>query len=213
MGLRDLLPGGRTAVDAYLSLGSNVGDRDEHLERAIVAITAIERVEVTGVSGVYETEPVGGVDQERYLNLVVAVHTDLRPDGLLDALQRVEEAHGRDRAVQQRWGPRPLDIDIVLYGDLELDEPELTIPHPRMHERAFVLIPLLEVHPGGALPDGTRLSTLVTRLAPVEGIALAYRYEGMPGSGPGRPAGPDSPGAVLAEDWVPPRGAPPGTER
>jgi len=210
---RSLLARARAEVDAYLSLGSNLGDRDQHLRRGISELDAHQRITVAGVSGVYETEPVGGVEQDRYFNLVLHVRTDLPPRELLAACQRVEAVQGRDREHEQRWGPRPLDVDIVLYGDLEVDEDDLTIPHARLHERAFVLVPLMEVHPGGTLPDGTRLSKLVTRLAPIEGVALAHRYEGMPGGGPGRPAGPGSPAAIPAEDWEPPRGAPPGTER
>lgn len=215
MRLRDLVPGRRAPRVAYLGAGSNVGDRDEHLRHAVLALDAHDRVEVTGVSGVYETEPVGGVEQDRYLNLAIEVRTTLGPHDLLSVLHSVEAARGRDRGAEQRWGPRPLDLDLLLYGDLELDDPDLTVPHPRMHERPFVLIPLLEVHPGGGLPDGTRLSTLVSALAPIEGVDLAYRYRGdeLPGAGPRRPSGPSSPGHVMAEDWQPPRGAPPGTER
>lgn len=213
MRLRDLLPGRRAPVEAHLSIGSNVGDRDAHLEQAVAQIGQLDGVTVTAVSGVYETAPVGGVEQEAFLNLVVAVRTDHGPRDLLHALQAIEDDHGRDRRTEQRWGPRPLDIDIVLYGELELDDPDLVLPHPRLHERAFVLIPLLEVYPGGRLPDGTSVAKLVNALAPIEGVALAYRYDDAPGSGPGRPAGPGGPGPILAEDWTPPRGAPPGTER
>lgn len=215
MKLLDLIPGRRAPRDAYISAGSNVGDRDEHLRQAVLALHDRDRIEVTGVSGVYETEPVGGVEQGRYLNLVVAVRTTLSPQDLLSVLQAIEAAHGRDRSAEQRWGPRPLDLDLILYDDVELDDPDLIVPHPRMHERAFVLVPLLEVHPGGQLPDGTRLTTLVNALAPIEGLDLAYRYRGdeLPGAGPQRPTGPSSPGHVMAEDWRPPRGAPPGTER
>lgn len=130
---------------AYLSLGTNLGERLEYLRRGVEHLNTASGVRVVQLSSVYETEPVGVYDQPRYLNLVARVSTDLDPHALLGACQAIEHAHGRVRTV--RWGPRTLDIDILLYDDLELDTPDLIIPHPRMHERAFVLTPLLEVTP------------------------------------------------------------------
>lgn len=202
MSWRDRLPSRlRRPVDAYLSLGSNVGDRAETLRAAIVELDRADDVEVTAVSGVYETDPVGGVDQDPFYNLAVAVRTTRTPHELLDLAHELEAAHGRDRASEVRWGPRTLDVDLILFGDRVVDDEQLTVPHPRMHERAFVLVPLLEVHPGGTLPDGTRLSTLVARLAPVEGVALAFRLTELPWSGLPRPPGPRGAGAFLADEW------------
>jgi len=128
---------------AYLSLGSNLGDRWEYLKRGVGGLNRAPGVRVTRLSRVYETEPVGVTGQDLYLNLVAEVETGLSPHQLLQACQAVERENGRVRLV--RWGPRTLDIDLLLYDGLELDTPELVIPHPRMHQRAFVLAPLAEL--------------------------------------------------------------------
>lgn len=214
MRLRRVLPTPlRRPVDAHLGLGSNVGDRLATLEAAIADLDAVEHVEVTDVSGVYETEPVSDIDQDPFLNLVVAVRTTLAPHELLAAANRVEDAHGRDRSREQRWGPRPLDIDVLLYGDATVSEADLEIPHPRLPERAFVLVPLLEVLPDGELPDGRRLATLLAGLAPVEGVELAVRLSDVPGERLERPEGPRGPGPYLADEWERPDGPPPGVYR
>ena len=173
-------------VTAHLGLGSNVGDRLETLTSAVFALDESDGITVVGVSGVYETAPWGGVDQPPFLNMVVAVHTTLSPHALLDEVQATEAAYGRDRAAEQRWGPRTLDIDILLYGEVVLDEPDLTIPHPRLTERAFVLVPLMDVAPGLTLPDGTRLSRALAALSPIQGIDLAVRLSEVPGAPPAR---------------------------
>jgi len=144
---------------ATLGLGANLGDRLATLQRA-VDLLAGRGVRAVASSRVWETEPVGGPDdQAPYLNAVVKAETDLDVDGVLDAANRVEAELGRTRGV--RWGPRTIDIDILLYDDLEHDDPELTIPHPRLTERAFVVLPLLDVDPAAVLPDGTRILDLV----------------------------------------------------
>ncbi len=126
---------------ALLGLGSNLGDRERYLRKAIASLAG-----VTKVSSTYETEPVGGPGgQGPYLNLVVELDTDLTPRQLLGVCHRLEAAAGRVR--EERWGPRTLDVDILLLGDLEVDEPDLQIPHPRMWDRAFVLAPLADVAP------------------------------------------------------------------
>jgi 2-amino-4-hydroxy-6-hydroxymethyldihydropteridine diphosphokinase len=130
---------------AYLALGSNLGDRLAHLQFAVDVIAATDDVRVTAVSRVYETAPVGGPRQDAYLNAVVALTTDLAPEGLLALAQRIEADAHRVRA--ERWGPRTLDIDILVYDDLESADPVLTLPHPRMWERDFVLAPLRDVAP------------------------------------------------------------------
>jgi 2-amino-4-hydroxy-6-hydroxymethyldihydropteridine diphosphokinase len=141
---------------AYLALGANLGDRLASLREAVT------RLEERGArflrsSRVYETEPVGP-PQPDYLNAVIEVETDLSPRDLLAACLGVEEAMGRVRA--ERWGPRVIDLDILTLGEEEIDEPDLQIPHPRMHERAFVMIPLLELDADPHLPGGRTVSTL-----------------------------------------------------
>ena len=125
---------------AYLALGSNEGDRRGNLRRGIASLPGVRRL-----SGVYETAPVGGPAQGPYLNCVVEIDTGLGPHDLLAECQRVEHEAGRVRSV--RWGPRTLDVDILLFDDLAIDEPGLVIPHPRMAERRFVLEPLADLAP------------------------------------------------------------------
>ena len=139
---------------AYLGLGGNLGDRLACLQRAVDLLKA-EGVRVVASSRVWETEPVGGPDQPDYLNAVVRVETELEPMQFLAACQRVERALGRVREV--RWGPRTIDIDVLLFGDVTMEDPALTLPHPRMLERAFVLLLLLELDPDPVLPDGRRV--------------------------------------------------------
>ena len=136
---------------AYLGLGSNLGDRFEHLRRALELLR--ERgVRVLRSSRVYETEPVGGPAQPDYLNAVVEVEIDGTARDLLRACLAVEEALGRVRT--ERWGPRVIDVDVLSFGEEAIDDPDLQVPHPRMHERAFVLVPLLELDPDPRLPGG-----------------------------------------------------------
>jgi 2-amino-4-hydroxy-6-hydroxymethyldihydropteridine diphosphokinase len=130
---------------AYLGLGSNLGDRVAMLQLAVDELGATEGVTVVAVSRVYETAPVGGPEQDDYLNAVVAIETDLGPRELLAVAHRIEQRAGRVRDV--RWGPRTLDVDVLLAGEAEIDEPDLQVPHPRMYERAFVLVPLRDVAP------------------------------------------------------------------
>lgn len=134
-------------VRAYLGIGSNLGDRLGYLQRALDGLAATPGVVVAGVSPVYETEPVGGPDQPDYLNAVVVVDTTLAPRRLLEVAQRLEAEAGRVRA--ERWGPRTLDVDLVLYGDEHVEEPDLVVPHPRWRDRDFVSAPLADLgYPG-----------------------------------------------------------------
>lgn len=144
-----------------VGLGSNVGVREEHLETAIVEMASCGQV--TAVSSLYETAPIGVVEQGAFLNAVAVLAVDRSPHDLLSTLQAIERAHGRRRG--RRWGPRSLDLDILLFGNREVEEPGLTIPHPRMTERRFVLQPLLEVWPDAVLPDGTLLRAFVPTVA------------------------------------------------
>lgn len=149
------------ATHAFLALGSNLGDRLQHLRSAARRLDATEGVDVLRSSRVYETEPVGP-QQPAYLNAVIEVDTTLTPRELLGACRRVEDALGRVRA--ERWGPRTIDVDILVYDEQTVDEPDLVIPHPRMHERGFVLVPLGELDADPMLPGGRHLST--QRLSP-----------------------------------------------
>lgn len=148
---------------AYLGLGANLGDRLATLQQAVDLLNAQPSLGVEASSRVWETDPVGGPEQPDYLNVVVRVETELDPAELLAACQRVEEALGRVREV--RWGPRTIDVDVLLFDDVAIDEPALSVPHPRMLERAFVLLPLLELDPDPMLPDGRRVieATVDTR--------------------------------------------------
>ena len=143
----------RSTVRAYLALGSNLGDRVDHLQGAVDALVATHAVQVVAVSRVYETAPVGGPPQDAFLNAVVAVHTDLEPHPLLAVAQDLERAAARERG--ERWGPRTLDVDVLLYDDVQLHTADLTIPHPRMWERGFVLAPLRDVAPTLVDADAT----------------------------------------------------------
>ena len=145
------------ATVAYLALGSNLGDRLATLQRAVDLLDAREGIDALRSSRVYETEPVGP-PQPAYLNAVLEISTTLEPRGLLEAGLVVEAELGRVRA--ERWGPRTLDVDVLLYDDREVHEPDLEIPHPRMHERGFVLVPLLELVPDPMLPGGRAISSL-----------------------------------------------------
>jgi 2-amino-4-hydroxy-6-hydroxymethyldihydropteridine diphosphokinase len=136
-------------VRAYLGLGSNLGDRLDHLRRA-VELLGHRGARPVRSSRVFETDPVGGPPQPEYLNAVLEVETELEPRSLLTACLGVETDLGRVRG--ERWGPRVIDIDILTYGNLRIEEPDLQVPHQRMHERAFVLVPLLELVADPPLP-------------------------------------------------------------
>jgi 2-amino-4-hydroxy-6-hydroxymethyldihydropteridine diphosphokinase len=141
-----------------LGLGANLGDRLAALQSAVDGLAA-RGVVATDSSRVWESEPVGGPDgQPAYLNAVIRARTGLGPEGVLEACRSVEEDLGRVREV--RWGPRTIDVDVLLIEGVVRSDHELTVPHPRMHERAFVLLPLLEIDPNAALPDGTRVIDL-----------------------------------------------------
>ena len=130
---------------AYLGLGSNVGDRQANIDEAIRRLGATEGLRVTKVSSMYDTEPVGGPPQPNYLNAACEVETDLSPHELLRTALAVEDAMGRRREVH--WGPRNIDIDVLICGEVVINDDELTVPHPRLPEREFVLRPLAEIAP------------------------------------------------------------------
>jgi 2-amino-4-hydroxy-6-hydroxymethyldihydropteridine diphosphokinase len=143
------------SVVAFLGLGSNLGDRLANLQAAADAMQTEPGLRVTASSRVWETTPVGGPPQPDYLNAVIRVETDLSARDLLDVARRIEARLGRVR--KERWGARTLDVDILFFDEERIDESDLVVPHPRMAERAFVLLPLLELEPDPVLPDGTRL--------------------------------------------------------
>lgn len=144
-----------------VALGSNLGDRRSHLASAVRSLGRMgERI---AVSSLYETAPVGGPAQDDYLNAVVLLQTARSARRLLDGLLQMERAAGRERRV--RWGPRILDLDLILHGDETIEAPGLVVPHPRLAERRFVLEPLLEAWPDAALPDGTPLARLLEAVA------------------------------------------------
>src|SRR5262245_57030913 len=134
-------------AEALLALGGNVGDARATLDRAIALMCDGAKVRLLARSADYRTPPWGVEDQAPFVNLCLAVATALSPHALLDHALEVERMLGRDRAHEQRWGPRPVDIDILAYDDLRLDDGDLALPHPRLFERAFVLVPLAEIAP------------------------------------------------------------------
>ncbi|MGO1061173.1 2-amino-4-hydroxy-6-hydroxymethyldihydropteridine diphosphokinase [Planococcus sp. FY231025] len=152
--------------ESYLSLGSNMGNRLDMLKQAVRLLMEHPSVEVKAISSLYETEPVGFTDQEPFLNMVVRIVTPLAALELLDVCQEVERKLNRERIV--RWGPRTIDLDILIYNHDNVESERLTVPHPRMHERAFVLIPLTEVNPAlDGLPE-----------PPEQGVRLWRTYSG-----------------------------------
>jgi len=149
----------------HLGLGSNVGDRRANLQAAVDALPA-HGVDVAASSSVYDTEPVGEVlDQPEFLNAVVRIETDLGPEALLDACKAVERELGR-AAGGVRHGPRPIDVDVLLLGDVAWQSERLTLPHAQVTSRRFVLVPLLEVDPGVRLPDGSLVASALEALGP-----------------------------------------------
>ncbi len=134
-------------AQSYLALGGNVGNSRAILDRAVTLLCDGEEVRLTARSSEYRTPPWGFKYQSPFINLCIAVETSLSPRGLLERAQEVELQLGRDRAHEKRWGPRTLDLDLIAYDDVSIQKPELTLPHPRLFERAFVLVPLAEIVP------------------------------------------------------------------
>lgn len=165
------------ATPAFIALGSNLEDPAKQLQRAVDALAALPASRLDAVSSVYSSAAVGPGNQPDYLNAVALVSTELAPRALLVALQEIEQNQGRVR--QERWGPRTLDLDILLYGELQLDSPDLTIPHPRMHQRDFVLYPLREIsNTNPVLPDGRDIDSILQQL---EGTGLTKTHYKLAG--------------------------------
>ncbi len=148
---------------ALLTLGSNIGDRDANVSDAIARLAAYPHVSVLRRSSTYCTAPVGPVAQDDFYNLALLIETDLSPDVLMQACLDTEAAMGRDRKNAVRWGPRLIDIDVILYDDLRITSALIELPHPRFRERAFVLVPMAEIAPDWVV-DGERLDALAAKL-------------------------------------------------
>ncbi len=161
---------------AYVGLGSNMGDREAMLRSALDLLAALPSTALTKASSFYETEPVGVSDQPWFLNAVAQLDTELTPGQLMWNLQRLERALGRVR--RERWGPRTIDLDLLLAGDWVIDEPGLTVPHPELLNRAFVLVPLVEIDPLLVHP-GTG-QTLLQQLARLGSGQTVHRASGEP---------------------------------
>ena len=148
----------------YIALGSNIGDREASLREAIKFLKNHSSIKITKISSLYESEPVGPVKQGNFYNMVVEIETELTPENLLSACQLIEQRLKRKKTV--KWGPRTIDLDILLYDFLEVNLEELIIPHPEMKNRAFVLVPLLEIAPEAKLPSGKTLRNYLSLLPP-----------------------------------------------
>jgi 2-amino-4-hydroxy-6-hydroxymethyldihydropteridine diphosphokinase len=158
-----------------IGVGSNLGDREFLIRKAVEAMRDLPRTLVVRVSSLYDTDPVGEVEQPPFLNAVVWLETTLEPRELLWQLLLIEKRMGRVRS--QRWGPRPIDLDLLFYDDRLIDEPDLTVPHPEAHRRGFVLLPLLELDPEFVHPaTGESIKKLIKRLPPDPPVRKGGRF-------------------------------------
>lgn len=155
---------------AYISVGSNEGDRENFLKFAVTELNRNEYIVVEKISSIYETEPVDYLDQPRFLNIVVKIRTSYLATELLQMTQAIENKGKRTREI--RYGPRTLDLDILLYNQENIKLSHLQIPHPRMQRRAFVIIPLMEIAPSLILPDGNSILHVYEQLSGKEGVTL-----------------------------------------
>ncbi|WP_251554337.1 2-amino-4-hydroxy-6-hydroxymethyldihydropteridine diphosphokinase [Neobacillus muris] len=160
---------------AFIALGSNMGNRYDNMMSAISQLTGNKDIQLENGSSIYETDPVGYEDQDLFLNMVIKVTTDLNPYQLLDRCLLIESTLGRKREI--RWGPRTLDLDLLLYNQENIETEKLIVPHPRMLERAFVMVPLLELNPDLRMFDEERITAWLTRL-PKEGVRIWKRKNG-----------------------------------
>jgi len=159
----------------FVGVGSNLGDREFLIRKAVESMRDLPRTLVVRVSSLYDTDPVGEVDQPAFLNAVVWLETTLEPRELLWQLLLIEKRMGRVRS--QRWGPRPIDLDLLFYDDETIDEPDLKVPHPEAHRRAFVLLPLLELDPDFIHPTtGESVRKAIKRLPPNPPVRKGGRF-------------------------------------
>ncbi|NNG68017.1 2-amino-4-hydroxy-6-hydroxymethyldihydropteridine diphosphokinase [Caldanaerobacter subterraneus] len=156
-------------TEVYLSLGSNLGDREKYLKEAVKRLKSNKNIVLKKLSPIYETKPVGYLEQDNFLNAAILIETDLTPYELLDVTTSIEAELKRERTI--KWGPRTIDIDILLYNGLILHDEKLTIPHPRMWERAFVLIPLRDINPSLS-KNGLSIDELIQGLIDKQGVWL-----------------------------------------
>jgi 2-amino-4-hydroxy-6-hydroxymethyldihydropteridine diphosphokinase len=162
---------------AYIALGSNMGDRLDYLKKAILHLESHEDITVVNTSSIYETDPVGYTNQDQFLNMAIEVMTSLKPFELLDVCLNIEEQLGRKR--EMRWGPRTLDLDILVYNQENIETEKLTLPHPRMSERAFVILPLLEIDPNIMLPTMKEpLKSCLQSIPDKEGVRIWKQKNG-----------------------------------
>ena len=149
-------------ASVLIALGGNVGDVRETFRKAIANICGMTQAALVARSSDYVTPPWGGEKQNRFVNACIEIDTRLDPHALLFTLHKIEKKFGRDRTKETRWGPRTLDLDLITYDDVKLDKPELTLPHPRLFERAFVLVPLAEIAPDRVIAGRTPAAALAT---------------------------------------------------
>lgn len=162
---------------AFIGLGSNMGDRYHYLMQAISLLDGLKNISVVNVSSVYETDPVGYEDQDLFLNMVIEVKTELSAEELLAACMSVEQMLDRKREI--RWGPRTLDLDILLFNQENIETEKLIVPHPRMQSRAFVMVPLLEIKPDIIFPaNGKPLVLFLNQLPDTEGVRIWKQKNG-----------------------------------
>lgn len=162
---------------AFIALGSNIGDRNEYLKKAVQRLDAHPRIQLVNCSSIYETDPVGYEDQDLFLNMVIKVKTGMDPLSLLDTCLAIELDLGRKR--EMKWGPRTIDLDILLYNQENIETEKLIIPHPRMLERAFVAIPLIEIGEGISIPALEKpLQFYLDQIPDKEGVRIWKRKNG-----------------------------------
>ncbi|AHD07609.1 2-amino-4-hydroxy-6-hydroxymethyldihydropteridine diphosphokinase [Paenibacillus larvae] len=168
-------------VEAYVGLGSNFGDRESFLQQAVSKLDSHPHISVIASSSIFETEPVGYLDQDSFLNMVIQMDTSLEPEPLLDTLLAIEKELGRTREI--RWGPRTIDLDLLLYGRESINTPTLTVPHPRMTERAFVMVPLVELVHRSQDALFASLTEQLEKLEGKEGVTLWKKTQLLKESG------------------------------
>ena len=162
---------------AYIGLGTNIGDREANLREALNELKALPENKIVSISSIYETDPVGYLDQGKFLNMAVCINTTLSADSLLAACMEIEQKLGRKREI--RWGPRTIDLDILLYNQENIVTKNLIVPHPRMLERAFVVIPLVEIDKDIALPNMEKpLREVMDEIPENEGVRIWKRKNG-----------------------------------
>jgi 2-amino-4-hydroxy-6-hydroxymethyldihydropteridine diphosphokinase len=162
---------------AYIALGTNIGDREQNLKEAIQFLNDDSKISTLAVSSIYETKPIGFTEQEDFLNMVIKINTQYNPRGLIERTMKIEERLGRVRDVH--WGPRIIDLDILLFNQDNIESEQLIVPHPRMTERAFVMIPLIEIAGDINIPNVTSsVQQLVDLLNDKEGVRLWKRING-----------------------------------